>query len=100
MVRLLNADTGQLAQVIGDDGVASYPAELTTGGQVTDGAGVEYNLGTGRYRFPFVAPGNYRIEVSPPVGYTFPTVLSDGQIQSLPGSPKHLLYPQPCSERG
>jgi hypothetical protein len=62
-VRLLNADTGLAAAVFGDDGVSRYPSEMVTGQAVTDQGGTQYQLPAGVFRFPLVAPGNYRLEV-------------------------------------
>lgn len=90
-VRLLDAVTGLPATVFGDDGTSSFPATVVSGGTATDSSSNVYNFAAGEYRFPLVAPGDYRIEVTPPAGYTFPTVLSDGQVQALPGSPFALV---------
>jgi uncharacterized repeat protein (TIGR01451 family) len=89
-VRLVNASTGLPAQVVGDDGVSAYPAELTTGATVTDAGGTAYSLPPGTYRFPIVAPGNYRVEVEPPPGYAFPSSLEATEIQEAPGGPYRL----------
>ncbi|MDX8401617.1 MAG: SdrD B-like domain-containing protein, partial [Mariprofundaceae bacterium] len=86
-VTLINAATGQPAQVFGDDGVSPFPATITSGGTATDASGVVYTFGPGQYRFPFVAPGTYRLVVTPPGGWNFPTQQTDAQIQLLPGAP-------------
>jgi uncharacterized repeat protein (TIGR01451 family) len=83
IVRLLNATTGALASVVGDDGVSKYPAEMTTGKAVTDAGGTTYNLPAGVYRFPLVAPGQYRFEVTPPSGYTFASGRSMSDLKQL-----------------
>lgn len=86
-VRLVDAATGQLATVVGDDGVSAYPAEVVTGAPVTDAGGTVYTFPPGVYRFPLVPPGTYRIEVTPPGGYTHPSTATLGEIALLPGAP-------------
>ncbi len=85
IVTLYDVSTGQPATVYGDDGFAAYPSTYQTGRDVTDGAGVLYSLGAGRYRFPLVAPGVYRLNVVPPDGYTFPSVFSETAIPKSNG---------------
>ena len=86
-VRLINADTGQLAVVFGDDGRAPFPPVVRTGSTVTDGAGVRYPFPAGRFRFPYVPPGRYRIEVDGPARFGFPSAAADAVLQNLPGAP-------------
>ena len=70
-VTLINVATGQPAQVFGDDGVSVFPNSIITGSTVTDAGGQVYAFPTGDYRFPFVAPGSYRLLVEPPEPYTW-----------------------------
>lgn len=88
-VHLLNADNGQAAQVYGDDGVSRYPATAVTGGSVTDSSGRLYQFDSGSYRFPFVAPGNYRLVVVPPADaqYRWPSQKSDEELAAVPNGP-------------
>lgn len=86
-VRLVNATTGALATVYGDNGVSSYPAEMTTGNAVTDSGGTVYNLPAGVFRFPLVALGQYRIEVTPPTGYTFASGRTIAELSALSSGP-------------
>lgn len=90
IVRLVDAGTGLPANVFGDDGVSIFPSSVLSGGTATDSGGAVYNFAAGEYRFPFVAPGNYRLEVGPPADYAFPSVVPDGTLQTLPGSPYAL----------
>jgi len=85
-VRLVTAG-GAPAQVFGDDGISAYPAEMVTGQPVTDSGGTVYQFATGVYRFPLVAAGDYRLEVSPPPGHAFPSNRSEAELQALPGAP-------------
>ncbi|NJS14450.1 MAG: carboxypeptidase regulatory-like domain-containing protein [Sphingopyxis sp.] len=72
-VTIVDAATGQPAQVFGDDGVSSYPSTMVTGQNVTDSSGRVYTFPAGDYRFPFVAPGTYRLVVTPPAPFTAPS---------------------------
>ncbi|APZ97898.1 hypothetical protein BWQ93_04900 [Sphingopyxis sp. QXT-31] len=72
-VRIVDAATGQPAEVFGDDGVSTYPSSVITGQTVTDSGGTVYNFPPGDYRFPFVAPGTYRLIVDPPAPFTAPS---------------------------
>ena len=89
-VRLIDAATGMPAAVVGDDGVSNYPSEMLTGSPVTDAGGTVYSLPGGVFRFPLVAPGNYRLEVDPPGGHAFPSTLSIADLAQTPGGPYRL----------
>ena len=89
-VRLVDANTGLAASVFGDDGVSRYPSEMVTGQLVTDQGGTQYNLPAGVFRFPLVAPGNYRLEVFPPGNYSFPSQRTVADLQTLPAAPYRL----------
>ena len=68
-VTLIDDTTGQPARVFGDDGVSTYPSSVVTGSTITDSGGQIYQFPPGDYRFPFVAPGRYRLIVQPPDPY-------------------------------
>ncbi len=89
-VRLINAATGQPANVFGDNGISAYPSEMTTGNAVTDSGGTVYNLPDGVFRFPLVALGQYRLEVTTPGGYTFTSGRSIAELNQLGGAPYRL----------
>jgi uncharacterized repeat protein (TIGR01451 family) len=89
-VRLISAATGLPASVFGDNGISAYPSEMTTGNPVTDSGGTVYNLPAGVFRFPLVAFGQYRIEITPPNGYTFASGRSIAELNQLPGAPYRL----------
>jgi uncharacterized repeat protein (TIGR01451 family) len=82
-VTLINADSGQPAQVFGDDGVSSFPATVITGSTVTDGSGAQYIFPEGDYRFPFVRAGNYRLLVEPPAPYIAPSLAAPTDLAGL-----------------
>lgn len=89
-VRLIDVATGLAATVYGDDGVSRYPSEMVTGQVVTDQSGTQYSMPAGVFRFPLVAPGNYRLEVLPPGSYSFPSQRIIADLQTLPGAPFRL----------
>lgn len=82
-VTLVDAATGQPAQVFGDDGVSAYPSSVITGQSVTDSGGTTYNFPPGDYRFPFVAPGTYRLIVQPPAPFTAPSASNPADLASF-----------------
>jgi uncharacterized repeat protein (TIGR01451 family) len=85
-VELLNAD-GSPAQVLGDDGATgnSFPNSVTSGGTATDHEGNLYAFNPGSYRFPFVAPGNYILRITPPAAYSSPSTVATSALLALPG---------------
>lgn len=90
---LINVATGQPAVIYGDDGVSTFPATITSGGTFTDSSGKVYAFPRGAFRFPFVAPGQYRLAVTPPGGYAAPSTVSTSQLQTLPGAPFAIAEP-------
>ncbi|SEM76967.1 conserved repeat domain-containing protein [Sphingomonas gellani] len=84
IVTLIDEDSGQPAAVVGDDGVSAYPSTVVTGSLVVDARGDRYQMGRGRFRFPLVAPGRYRLKVQPPPGYVAPSRATPAQIADLP----------------
>ena len=63
---------------------------MVTGQTVTDQGGTQYSLPAGVFRFPLVAPGNYRLEVLPPGSHAFPSQRTIADLQTLPGAPYRL----------
>ena len=59
-VTIINVVTGQPATVFLADGVTPAPSTVVTGAD-------------GRYEFPTVAPGTYRLAITPPAGFSFPS---------------------------
>ena len=80
IVTIVNADTGAPAQVFGDDGVSAYPSSIVTGSTITDAGGTVYSFPPGDYRFPFVAPGRYRLVVTPPAPYRWPSAATPAEL--------------------
>ena len=79
-VTLIDNATGLPATVFGDDGVSNFPSTVVTGSIVTDGGGQIYNLPPGGFRFPFIAPGNYRFQLGPIPGYTVPSAVPNSGL--------------------
>ena len=75
------------ATVFSPNGIDIWPSTVLTGQDVTDSAGTVFTAGSGEYRFPLVASGNYRLEVTPNADLTFPSLVSDADLQLLPGGP-------------
>ena len=76
-VTIVDAATGEPAEVFGIDGFSPYPSTLVTGGTVTDESGFVYDLEPGQFLFPLMAPGTYRLIIEPPAPYIFPSIASD-----------------------
>lgn len=91
IITLVNVNTGQPATIYGDDGISTFPATITSGSTATDSSGNVYNFPTGRYRFPFIMPGDYQLYVIPPSGFTAPSTVATTVIQSLPGAPYAIV---------
>ena len=86
-VTLLDTGTGQPAAVLGNDGVSRYPATVTSGASVTDSGGTVYSVAPGRYQFPRIGPGTYRLAITPPANYVFASQVATAALQALPGAP-------------
>ena len=86
-VRLVNATTGQDAVVYGDDGVSIYDSTIISGGIASDSSGTTYDFPDGNYRFPFIAPGDYYLEISPPPYYIIPSDKENSLFTKLPNGP-------------
>jgi len=84
---MIDSATGLPATVFGDDGVSSFPATLVSGGSATDSSGRAYTFPAGGYRYPFVLPGRYQYRITPPPGYSAPSVVPASAIQALSGGP-------------
>lgn len=82
-VTLVDQETGQPAQVFGDDGVSAYPSTVISGDNVTDAGGAVYQFAPGQYRFPLVASGRYSLFVEPPIGYSAPSTATETALAKL-----------------
>jgi uncharacterized repeat protein (TIGR01451 family) len=97
-VILVDTATGNPATVYGDDGIATFPSTLTTGGTAVDSSGRVYSMSPGGYRFPFIKPGTYRLDVQPSSGYRSPSTVATAVLQALPGGPFTIAEPGSRSE--
>ena len=79
----LLTEAGAPAAVLGEDGVSGYPATVTSGAAVVDAGAHHYPAVTGRFRFPLVAAGCYRLRIEPPAGYTAPSKASAEALAAL-----------------
>lgn len=90
-VTIVDAATGEPAEVFGIDGVSAYPSTLISGGQVTDASGLVYDFRPGEFIFPIMFPGTYRLVVTPPQGFSAPSLVSPADLNALPGAPFEII---------
>ncbi|MEL6665001.1 MAG: hypothetical protein AAFQ24_02620 [Pseudomonadota bacterium] len=86
-VTIVDAVTGQPADVMAIDGNSTFPSTVESGAAVSDSTGVTYEAGPGTFFFPILTPGRYRLLVDAPSGYDFPSTRSAGELQTLPNAP-------------
>ncbi|MEO0607070.1 MAG: hypothetical protein AAFY82_02485, partial [Pseudomonadota bacterium] len=86
-VTIIDAATGQPAEILGLDGAGSYPSSVETGQAVTDTSGITYPAEPGVFIFPILAPGTYRVQIDSPDGYVYPSVRDTDAFTSLPNAP-------------
>lgn len=82
-ITLVEANTGQPANVFADNGVTPFPSTIVSGEAVTDAAGNLYTFEPGQFWFPLVPAGTYRLQVEPPAPYTAPSVASPEDLAML-----------------
>ena len=90
-VTLIFVATGLPATVFGHDGISSYPSTVISGTGVSDSGGEVYPFGPGRYQFPRVAAGLYRLKIEPPANYIAPSVVATPALQALPNAPYFIM---------
>ena len=90
-VSIVDAATGAPAEVFGIDGVSPYPSTLVTGGSVTDASGLVYDLDPGEFLFPLMAPGDYRLLITPPGRYSFPSAADPQDFAGLSNGPFEII---------
>lgn len=66
----------------GNGGNAGAPARVFEADGVTPAPSTVSTNADGVYRFPLVAPGSYRLAVTPPPNYAFPSKQAPGQLPS------------------
>ncbi len=92
-ITLFDTITGLPALVFGEDGLTPFPATVTSGHASMDSAGNSYDFPPGGFRFPFVVPGTYRLDVVPPAGWYAPSIVPTTTLQALPGGPFAIVEP-------
>ena len=90
-ITIIDVATGLAGTVFGDDGVSAYPSTVVSGDTVTDASGAVYILDPGKYRFPFMPLGDYRLEITPPSGYSYPSQVATADIQAIPTGPFSIV---------
>ena len=86
-VTLINAATGQPANVFGIDGISPYPNSVLSGQDTTDASGLVYDMRPGEFRFPLVALGEYFVRVEAPEGHSFASILTAADFALLDNAP-------------
>ncbi len=82
-ITLRDAATGAHAQVFAADGVTRWPSTLISGDPITDAAGNTTPMSPGRYWFPLVPLGRYRLEIEPPPDFTAPSIVPSERLALL-----------------
>jgi uncharacterized repeat protein (TIGR01451 family) len=80
----INLLTGALATVYCNDGITVLPQPVITGAPTICDA----TMDAGGYHFPLVAVGNYKLVVTPPQGFVFPSSTMAINLPKLIGTPK------------
>ncbi len=79
----INLLTGQLATIYCEDAVTVLPQPITSGAPTVCDAVVA----AGGYHFPLAPTGNYKLVVTPPPGYRFPSSVPAAQLPAIIGLP-------------
>ena len=90
-VTIVDAATGAPAPVFGIDGVSTYPSTVVTGSSATDSSGLVYNFEPGQFVFPIMFPGQYRLVVETPIGFTAPSIAPPESFVGLPNAPFDII---------
>ena len=91
VVTIIDAATGQPATVFGVDGVSLFPSTIVSGATITDSSGLEYPQDDGEFLFPLLLPGDYRLEVSPPPQYLFPSSVAENGFSGIQNAPYTIV---------
>lgn len=82
-VSIVNTLTGLPATVYCDDAATVLPQPVTSGSPTACDAA----MAAGGYRFPLVAAGSYKLVVTPPQGYNFPSAVAPASLPATAGVP-------------
>jgi uncharacterized repeat protein (TIGR01451 family) len=69
----------------GNGGIPGGPAQVGANGAIATAPSEMVTDASGRFEFPRVQPSTYRLQVSPPAGYRFPSTVAPGALP--PGHP-------------
>lgn len=86
-VTIIDVSTGLPAEVLGIDGGGTAPSTVRTSKPVTDTQGKTYPTPPGGFFFPVLTPGTYQILVEAPAGYSYPSVRTPGDFDTLDNAP-------------
>ena len=98
IVTLINVETGTRAVVYGVDGFSTFPADVISGEDAVDSAGMVYESNIGQFSFPVVEPGTYRVEVEPPEGFTFSSIVEPNDLYDLGAEAGFVITPASMGE--
>lgn len=93
VVTLIDAETGEVATVLGVDAFSTFPAQQTSGSSSNDASGLTYTSTEGQFHFPLVEPGTYIVQVEPPEGYNFASVFTEDEVIDMAGDNGFVLTP-------
>ena len=83
-ISLIDAETGDLANVFASDGKTPFPATVTTGQDTVDMSGNNVDVGKGEYFFPYVPAGQYRLRIDNLLeSLVFPSTVPLEELQTL-----------------
>ncbi len=80
----INLLTGLIATAYCNDGITVLPQPVISGSPTVCDA----TMDAGGYHFPLVPAGNYKLVVTPPLGYAFPSSAMAVNLPKLIGTPK------------
>ena len=94
VVRLIDSNTGELADVLSPDGGYFDQEDMPfiTGGSITDNLGNTYTFPYGGFSFPVLGSGQYKIQIGDSVYHDYPISAQKTltEINSLPNGPFNL----------
>ena len=85
-ITLMDMQSHGMASVYGVDGFSHFPSAIVSGETITDESGLNYVNTNGEFQFPLLQPGEYYVEVVPPEGYRFASVLTPDFINQTTGA--------------
>ena len=90
-VTIIDRATGQPANVVGVDGVSSFPSTVETGTLAVDASGLQYPLGPGEFVFPVLPEGEFELQIETPEGFIFASIWTDSTFEGLENAPFRII---------